>query len=146
MDGPNIQPVVRLADLTLTEQSHGTRFAAGMAQLAAAAGARKLGARLTEVPPGKAAWPFHCHHVNEEMFVVLAGRGTLRLGGARHPIAAGDVVVCPAGGPETAHQIVNDGTEALRGHFTVVTTDLTIHKSMPVPPDLRTALAGYARA
>lgn len=39
-----------------------------------------------------------------------------------------------------------DGTEALRGYFTVVTTDLTIHKSMPVPPDLRTALAGYAKS
>ena len=109
-----IQPVVHLSELPLTEQRHGTRFTASMAQLPAAAGARKLGARLTEVPPGKTAWPHHCHHVNEEMFVILAGRGTLRLGEAGHPIAAGDVVVCPAGGPETAHQIVNDGTDALR--------------------------------
>lgn len=30
------------------------------------------------------------------------------------PIRKGDVIACPAGGPETAHQIVNTGFEELR--------------------------------
>ena len=39
-----------------------------------------------------------------------------------------------------------DGCEALRGRFTVVTTDLTIHKAMPVPQDLRDALLAYMKS
>ena len=43
-------------------------------------GARKLGYNLTGVPPGKRAFPFHNHQVNEEMFFVLAGSGEIRIG------------------------------------------------------------------
>src|SRR3546814_13416121 len=82
------------------------------------AGARRLGARLVEVPPGKKAWPYHCHHANDEMFVILSGRGELRFGGEVYPCAAGDVVVCPSGGPETAPQLRSEerrvGTECVR--------------------------------
>jgi len=41
------------------------------------------------------------------MFFVVEGQGELRLGDARHPIRAGDIVACPPGGPETAHHILN---------------------------------------
>ena len=40
--------------------------------------------------------------------------GELRFGTSRHPLRAGDVVGCPAGGPETAHAITNTGTTELR--------------------------------
>lgn len=106
-------PVVHLADLALVRQAHGESFDARTAAVAAPAGARRLGARLVEVPPGKRAWPFHNHHANDEMFVILAGAGTLRFGATTHAVAAGDVVVCPAGGPETAHQLIA-GEEGLR--------------------------------
>ena len=36
--------------------------------------------------------------------------------------------------------------ETLRGRFTVVTTDLNLHKSIPVPDDLRSALLDYAKS
>ena len=65
---PRPSPVVRLDELTLVTQTHGDRFAASMAAIAAPLGATHLGARLVEVPPGKAAWPFHSHHGNDEMF------------------------------------------------------------------------------
>jgi uncharacterized cupin superfamily protein len=48
------------------------------------------------------------------MFFVLEGSGELRIGDERHPIRAGDVIACPAGGPETAHQIRNTGTTELK--------------------------------
>ncbi|MBK9136721.1 MAG: cupin domain-containing protein [Betaproteobacteria bacterium] len=48
------------------------------------------------------------------MFLVLAGSGELRLGEARHAVKAGDLIGCPAGGPDTAHQLINTGTEELR--------------------------------
>ena len=85
-----------------------------MAAVAAPAGARCLGARYIEVPPGKSAWPYHSHHANDELFVILHGEGVLRYGGAEHFVGAGDVVVCPAGGAEGAHQIRAEGAEPLR--------------------------------
>ena len=106
--------VVTLDRLTLETQAHGDRYEARFAPVAGPAGARRLGARYVEVPPGKRAWPYHAHHANDEIFVILGGRGTLRFGGAVHAVAAGDVVVCPAGGPETAHQMTAEGEEPLR--------------------------------
>ncbi|MCE7030587.1 cupin domain-containing protein [Jiella avicenniae] len=107
-------PLVRLDDLSLVPQIHGERFAAAMAAIAAPLGATHLGARLVEVPPGKAAWPFHAHHANDELFVILSGTGELRFGMERHQVAAGMVAVCPAGGAETAHQMIATGDEPLR--------------------------------
>jgi uncharacterized cupin superfamily protein len=48
------------------------------------------------------------------MFVILEGTGTLRFGSDTHPVTAGDVIACPAGGPETAHQLINTGETELR--------------------------------
>lgn len=47
------------------------------------------------------------------MFFIVKGRGTLRYGDETRPIRAGDVICCPTGGPETAHQIVNDSDAEL---------------------------------
>ncbi len=107
-------PVVSLGELDFAEQRHGQHFAARFAAIAAPRGAERLGARLVEVPAGKKAWPYHCHHANDELFVILAGQGTLRFGGALYSVKAGDVVVCPAGGPETAHQLQADEEYPLR--------------------------------
>jgi uncharacterized cupin superfamily protein len=96
------------------------KFQSSHCRISGRVGARQLGYNLTAVPPGKRAFPFHSHRVNEEMFLVLSGRGELRLGDAVHPLRAGDVVACPAGGPETAHQIINTGDVELR-YFAVST-------------------------
>ncbi|MBL8659685.1 MAG: cupin domain-containing protein [Rhodospirillales bacterium] len=82
--------------------------------MAAPAGASHIGARLCVVPPGKSAWPYHCHHANDELFVILEGQGELRLGTAVYAFRRNDVLVCPAGGRETAHRIRNTGAETLR--------------------------------
>lgn len=103
-------PVVSLSELALTRQAHGDRFDASFAPISAPKGGRHLGARLTEVSPGKCAWPFHCHHGNDEIFVILDGSGTLRHGSEEWPVTAGDVVVCAAGGAETAHQLTAGDT------------------------------------
>lgn len=77
-------------------------------------GARQLGYNLTVIAPGKRNCPFHSHHVEEEMFFILEGSGELRYGDSRHPLRAGDIIACPAGGPETAHQIINTGKVDMR--------------------------------
>ena len=82
--------------------------------IASVIGAQKLGYNLTVLPPGRRAYPFHAHRINEEMFFVIEGEGTIRLGSETYPIRQGDVVACPPGGEQTAHQIVNTGTMELR--------------------------------
>ena len=55
------------------------------------------GAPARDVPPGKAAAPAHCHSLEEEIFIVLDGEGTLALDGEQTPVRAGHVVSRPAG-------------------------------------------------
>ena len=76
------------------------------ARLARGTAARKLGASIDTVAPGKRSCPYHFHHAQEEMFIVLEGRGTLRVAGEMLPLREGDVVFIPPG-PEYPHQIVN---------------------------------------
>ncbi len=77
-------------------------------------GARKLGYSVILVPPGKRAFPFHSHRVNEEAFFILEGEGEVRIGEKTYPIKQGDFIAHPPGGPETAHQIINTGGKELR--------------------------------
>ncbi|MDR3571662.1 MAG: cupin domain-containing protein [Candidatus Pacebacteria bacterium] len=77
-------------------------------------GAQKLGYNLTIVPPGKRAFQFHNHRVNEELFFILAGEGEVRIGNETFKIRAGDLIAHPPGGPETAHQIVNTSNTELK--------------------------------
>jgi hypothetical protein len=48
------------------------------------------------------------------MFLILEGEGELRFGDQRYAIRKHDVIACPTGGPEVAHQIINTGTSTMR--------------------------------
>jgi len=104
--------LVNLNSLDFTPNTHGETFKGLHASVGRALGARKLGCRVTILPPGKAAWAFHAHLVNEELFFFLQGRGNLRFGESSVPVKEGDFVVCPPG-KDSAHQLMNDGTEDL---------------------------------
>lgn len=99
------------------------RYDACMGFIGGRLGAQKLGYNLTVIPPGKRAFPFHNHRVNEEMFFILEGTGEVRIGGETHPVRTGDVVACPPGGKETAHQFINTGETDLK--FLAVSTVLS---------------------
>lgn len=43
----------------------------------------------------------------------MRGTGTLRYGDEARAIRAADMICCPTGGPETAHQIINDSDAEL---------------------------------
>lgn len=98
------------------------RFDIQRVRLGPTLGLKKLGCSVTQVAPGRTGYPFHSHRVNDELFYVLAGRGELRLGDERHPVQAGDVIGCPAGGPASAHQLINTGREPLR--YLALSTEL----------------------
>src|ERR1700691_5797490 len=116
------KPIMNVADISLdptppTFAPTGPaveRFEARTGVIGARIGARNLGYNVTAVPAGKRAWPFHNHPAKEEMFFVLQGSGEVRIGEARYSIRTGDIIACPAGSRETAHQIINTGTEELR--------------------------------
>lgn len=84
------------------------------AQLAAHAGAHRLGATLYELDPGAATSPLHFHHGNEELLFVLTGTPTLRTDlETERPLAPGEVVAFPAGRSGT-HQVLNRTDAAVR--------------------------------
>lgn len=83
------------------------------ARVGAHAGARDLGATLYEVAPGGAVSPYHLHHANEELLVVIEGRPRLRTPAGVTTLDPGAVVAFPSG-PDGAHQISNAGPEPAR--------------------------------
>lgn len=90
------------------------RFECRRAFLRKRLGLSKIGCNVTAVAPGHTAYPYHSHRANDELFLILAGEGELRLGAARHPVREGDLIGCPAGDKTTAHQLINTGTTDLR--------------------------------
>jgi len=125
------KPIINISEVVVGPRPPGLapsgavaeRFDAKIGYIGPLVGARQLGYNLTVVPPGKRAFPFHNHRANEEMFFVLQGSGEVRIGETTYPIHSGDVIACPAGGKETAHQIINSGSEELR--YLAVSTKLS---------------------
>lgn len=125
------KPIINIADVALEPRPSALaptgpaaeRYDAKMGFIAPRIGAQKLGYNITAVPPGKRAFPFHNHHVNEEMVFVLQGSGEIRIGQDTYPIRTGDVIALPPGGKEAAHSILNNGAEELR--YLAVSTKLT---------------------
>lgn len=110
-----VKPVLNIDDAELIDfGSPGGKFKAKLGRMGPAVGAKKLGAMLTIVEPGKRAFPFHVHHAIEEMFFIIEGEGEYRFGEETYPVGKGDLLAAPTGGPERAHQIVNTGSETLK--------------------------------
>ncbi|WP_144147529.1 cupin domain-containing protein [Paraburkholderia sp. BCC1884] len=83
------------------------------ARLAVGTAAKNLGASIDIVAPGMRSCPYHFHHAQEEMFIILEGKGTFRIAGELLPVREGDVVFIPPG-PEYPHQIINSSNEPLK--------------------------------
>ncbi|KUF11455.1 cupin domain-containing protein [Pseudoponticoccus marisrubri] len=111
-----MKPVMNVDDAQgfAMQGGDGSKFAARVAPVGSVIGTGSLGAMYVVVAPGKRAFPFHNHLGNDEMFVILEGSGTYRLGDAEHPVRAGDICAAPRGGPDTAHQLINSGDGPLR--------------------------------
>jgi len=95
------------------------RYDSETASMTQGTAAKKLGASFDIVAPGQMSCPYHLHHAEEEMFIVLQGEGTLRVAGERVPIKAGDVITIPPG-PEYPHHIINTSDAPL--HYLSIST------------------------
>ena len=109
-----MKPLMNLDEVAFDDVEENGLYTSSRGQISDLIGARKLGYNLSVLPPGKAQCPFHCHHGEEEMFLILEGTGELRFGDQRYPIRPHDVIACPPGGPDVAHQIINTGSTTMR--------------------------------
>lgn len=109
-----MKPLINLDEVAFDDVEENGVYTSRRGLFSAAIGARRLGYNLTVLPPGKVQCPFHSHHAEEEMFLILEGEGELRFGAARYPLRRHDVIACPTGGAEVAHQIINTGATDLR--------------------------------
>jgi uncharacterized cupin superfamily protein len=112
MTTPSQKPIINIADAPMNDMGNGKQFAAKVGRVGQLLGLGSLGCSVTVVSPGKRAFPFHRHHVQDELFYVVSGTGEYRFGDERLPVRAGDIVAAPAG--TKAHQLINTGTEDLR--------------------------------
>ncbi len=106
-----MKPIINVDELEF--QPNGV-VPGAQAAVAARIGAKKLGYRMIVCPPGKTVCPFHNHRINEEMFFVLEGVGVLRFGDQEYPLRQFDIISCPPGGREVAHQMINTGKTDLK--------------------------------
>ena len=83
------------------------------ARLARGTAALKLGASIDVLAPGKRGCPYHLHHAQEEMFIVLEGHGTMRVAGEMLAVKPGDIVFVPPG-PDYPHQMINTSDAPLK--------------------------------
>ena len=109
-----MKPIINLDEVEFDDVEENGRYTSSRGLFSSRIGAKKLGYNLTVLPAGKVQCPFHSHHGEEEMFLILEGEGELRFGDRRYPIRKHDVIACPTGGPEVAHQIVNTGATTMR--------------------------------
>lgn len=100
-------------DAPLTRLHREPHYDAMGVRLGRGTAASKLGASYDVLAPGKRGCPYHLHHAQEEMFIIVEGHGTLRVAGEMLPLKAGDVVFIPPG-REYPHQILNTSDAPLK--------------------------------
>ncbi|WP_122571510.1 cupin domain-containing protein [Pseudomonas viridiflava] len=100
-------------EVSLEKQVRDPLYESLAGQLATGTAASKLGASIDIVAPGKRSCPYHFHHAQEEMFIVIEGEGSLRVADQMLPIKTGDVIFIPPG-PQYPHQIINTSSAPLK--------------------------------
>jgi uncharacterized cupin superfamily protein len=95
-DAPRPATIVNVEDVeALTVERR--RVVRTRRNLGRAAGSIGTGLQHVEVAPGKYSTAQHCHSVEEEIFVILAGEGVVVLGEEETAVRPGHVIARPAG-------------------------------------------------
>ena len=91
---PRPATIVALGDVEARTRAVG-RVEHARRNLGTAAGSVLSGIQHLEVPPGKFSSTRHCHSLEDEIFVVLAGGGGVQLGDEVTPVRPGSIVYRP---------------------------------------------------
>lgn len=102
----------------------------GRIRLARRLGGEMLGASVYVIGAGQKSFPYHYHHANEEMLIVLEGSVTVRTPEGEQVADRGDALMFPRG-PAGAHQVVNHSEEEAR--FLMMST--MVHPEISEYPD-----------
>ena len=107
-------PEVHNLDAVPDEYTDDPRFESQMKTkyLGALAGSERIYLNIDYVKPGAKSAKYHCHSLQEEFFLILRGRGNVRIQERIVPVKQGDFFAKPAG-MMIAHQFINDGDEVL---------------------------------
>jgi len=109
-----MKPLMNLDEIDNYEEREHAAFKSKTFSVGDKIGAQNLAYRMTILEPSGKVCPFHSHRIIEEMFLILEGSGTLRYGDKEYAIKKHDIISCPPGGPEVAHQIINTSDAELK--------------------------------
>ena len=73
-------------------------------------GVEGLAVGMTILPPGQSS-SFHSHDVECETWIIVSGKGEVRVADEREPVGPESVIFLPR---NIKHQIINTGQETLR--------------------------------
>jgi uncharacterized cupin superfamily protein len=104
--------ILNVGDLSWDHWSKNARISVEIKDPARKLGSQLCGFRIERLQPGKQSSPLHRHHLQEELFLILKGAGTLRHGTQEAPVKAGDFILYLAGDPDP-HTFINTGDEPL---------------------------------
>ncbi len=93
------------------------RFGSRAKDLGRVARSEKVGLRVEIISPGRQSAPEHAHYAEEEIFLVLGGRGSLLHDGGEFPVRRGDVVVYPRSGKTLVKSLKKIGRLHETGYF-----------------------------
>jgi len=113
--------ILNLDCLEYKEEAFNENYRCRTASMAKEMGATKLGFHAEILPPKAFSCPYHFHHSEEELFIVLEGKAILRQTNKFREVAKGDVILF-RNGPEGAHQFYNHTTNPFK-FFALSTKD-----------------------
>lgn len=104
---------INVDDLQFKKYKGDGKYGVDDAEVGLLIGARKLGYRVADIPPGRAFCPLHWHVEEEEFFYVISGTPSIRMPRGTIACKPGDFIAFPTG-ERGAHQLLNESSEVAR--------------------------------
>jgi len=99
--------IINIKNLTFaTEPGGKEHYKSDSASLSSEMGAKKLGFHAEILHPKQFSCPYHFHHSEEELFLVLEGKAILRQANQYREVTTGDLIFF-TNSPDGAHQFYN---------------------------------------
>ncbi|NQV38605.1 MAG: cupin domain-containing protein [Candidatus Marinimicrobia bacterium] len=102
----DLENIININDANYEEWNLGDKYQGEAAEVAKSMGTEKLGFHLEILHSGKFSCPYHFHHSEEELFLVLDGKAILRQNNEYRELKKGDLVYFSPD-EKGAHQFYN---------------------------------------